>query len=86
MSHRCPVPRLHILRVEPQFRHDPDLGLLRVCDCDEVDVRPTMSKTMLCAAGQQGEEEEKAVHLHHHIGKTGGQLRLKIINQCTNSK
>jgi len=72
MPRQCPVPRLHILRVEPQFRHDLDLGLRKVCDRDEVGARPTRSKTTLCAAGQEGEEEEKSAHLIHHVGGAAG--------------
>jgi len=72
MSCRCIVLRLHILWVEHQFRHDLDLGLLKVCDRDEVGARPTRSKMMLCAAGQEGEEEEKSAHLIHQAGRTVG--------------
>ena len=72
MPRQCPVPCLHILWVEPQFRHDLDLGLQKVCDCDEVGARPMRSKTTLCAAGQEGEEEEKSAHLIHHVGGVAG--------------
>ena len=51
MSHRCPVPCLRILQVEPQFCHNPDLGLLKVYDRDKVGARPVGGKTMLCTAG-----------------------------------
>ena len=52
-----------------------------MCDHDEVSAHPMMSKMMLYATGQQGEEEEKPVHLIHHTGETAKQLILKTVNQ-----
>ena len=53
-------------------------------DCDEVGAHPMMNKMKLYAASQQGEEEEKQVHLIHYTGETAKQLILKKVNQWAN--